>query len=74
MNIHLLLVSLTTGVLGIAALSVAGCDKPGPPANRSQVRQFACPMHADIVKGVPGNCPKCGMNLVEKALPNEVTK
>ena len=26
--------------------------------------QFTCPMHAEIVQDKPGNCPKCGMNLV----------
>lgn len=26
--------------------------------------QFTCPMHPEIVRNAPGNCPKCGMNLV----------
>ena len=27
---------------------------------------YVCPMHPQIVKGEPGNCPICGMNLVKK--------
>ncbi|HEX5152825.1 MAG TPA: copper-translocating P-type ATPase [Parafilimonas sp.] len=27
-------------------------------------KQYTCPMHPEIVKDKPGNCPKCGMNLV----------
>lgn len=28
--------------------------------------KYVCPMHPQIVKDEPGNCPICGMNLVEK--------
>lgn len=27
---------------------------------------YTCPMHPQIQKDEPGNCPICGMNLVEK--------
>ena len=26
---------------------------------------FVCPMHPEVQKCKPGNCPKCGMNLKE---------
>jgi Cu+-exporting ATPase len=36
---------------------------PGaPPANAI----YTCPMHPEIVKKEPGNCPICGMKLVPK--------
>jgi Cu(I)/Ag(I) efflux system membrane fusion protein len=28
--------------------------------------QYSCPMHPEVVSDKPGNCPKCGMALVEK--------
>ncbi len=34
--------------------------------------QYVCPMHPRIVRGEPGNCPICGMNLVQKRI-NAVT-
>lgn len=27
-------------------------------------QQYTCPMHPEIIQDKPGNCPKCGMNLV----------
>ncbi len=27
-------------------------------------QKYTCPMHPEVVKDVPGKCPKCGMNLV----------
>jgi membrane fusion protein, copper/silver efflux system len=28
--------------------------------------QYTCPMHPEVISDKPGNCPKCGMTLVEK--------
>jgi membrane fusion protein, copper/silver efflux system len=28
--------------------------------------EYTCPMHDDVVQEKPGQCPKCGMDLVEK--------
>jgi len=28
-------------------------------------KKYTCPMHPEIVTDKPGNCPKCGMTLVE---------
>lgn len=27
-------------------------------------QQYTCPMHPEVIKDIPGNCPLCGMNLV----------
>ena len=32
---------------------------------------YVCPMHAQIVRGEPGSCPICGMDLVEKKAPRQ---
>lgn len=42
-NIHLLLASLTAGVLGLAALGVVAGDKFAPPANGAKNQQYAGP-------------------------------
>ncbi len=34
---------------------------------------YVCPMHPQIVKDEPGNCPICGMNLVKKEPPKAAT-
>lgn len=33
---------------------------------KSENVKYTCPMHPVVVHDEPGNCPKCGMNLVEK--------
>lgn len=35
-------------------------------AGDSVAMQYTCPMHPEVVQTTPGNCPKCGMKLVEK--------
>lgn len=29
-----------------------------------QPKRYTCPMHPEIIQDKPGNCPKCGMNLI----------
>jgi len=33
---------------------------------KSQIEMYTCSMHPEVVQDQPGNCPKCGMKLVEK--------
>jgi hypothetical protein len=33
---------------------------------KQQTVMYTCPMHPEVVQDHPGNCPKCGMKLVEK--------
>ncbi|MGI4739175.1 MAG: efflux RND transporter periplasmic adaptor subunit [Janthinobacterium lividum] len=37
------------------------------PVAASAAAQYTCPMHPQIVRGAPGSCPICGMDLVPKA-------
>jgi predicted RNA-binding Zn-ribbon protein involved in translation (DUF1610 family) len=31
-------------------------------------KEYVCPMHADVTSDKPGECPKCGMALVEQKM------
>jgi len=33
---------------------------------KDMAKSYTCPMHPEIMSDKDGNCPKCGMNLVEK--------
>jgi hypothetical protein len=51
--------------LAIAASAVTlatGCTKSGRPT--VAVRRWHCPMHPEIIRDGPGDCPICGMKLV----------
>lgn len=39
--------------------------------NTSEPKTYTCPMHPEEVSDKPGNCSKCGMNLVEKESQSE---
>ncbi len=34
---------------------------------------YTCPMHPEIIRNAPGNCPICGMKLVPKKPSNQST-
>jgi len=61
-----ILPSLLTLAIALAAFAVTGCNKSEGHSGHAQ--QYTCPMkeHSDVVSDKPGNCPKCGMKLVEK--------
>lgn len=41
-----------------------GAGTADAPAPDPQKKQWTCPMHPEIVRSEPGNCPICGMKLV----------
>jgi membrane fusion protein, copper/silver efflux system len=53
-------------LLGAAIPAMTGCKTSEPAASVSHAVQYTCPMHPQIVRDAPGNCPICGMTLVEK--------
>lgn len=62
-----ILTAMAALTLGVAALNVTGCKKSDPAATTdSQAVKYTCPMDPEVVKDAPGDCPKCGMKLVEK--------
>jgi membrane fusion protein, copper/silver efflux system len=55
------------GLLLLLALVVYGCNTQTRKDNHQQSaskQQYRCPMHHEIVRDKPGNCPICGMDLV----------
>ncbi len=45
---------------------------PKPAANPDLPLTYTCPMHPEIHSDKPGNCPKCGMKLVQEKEKNNV--
>ncbi len=48
---------------------VAAAHSNRPPAKEGKQAEYTCPMHHEIVRNGPGDCPVCGMALE----PREVT-
>ena len=44
------------------------------PENNHQAEVYTCPMHPEIIRDKPGNCPICGMNLVKKIMEGQATE
>jgi len=57
---------LVAVALGLCAFSVTGCKESASSESNAQAQHYTCPMHPEVVKDAPGDCPKCGMKLVEK--------
>ena len=53
-------------MLGAAIPAMTGCKTSESATTSSQTMKYTCPMHPEIVRDAPGNCPICGMALVEK--------
>ena len=68
MKIQPILSALTALAVGIAVFGVTGCNKSDHEHSDSDghTHQYTCPMHPEVVKDTAGDCPKCGMKLVEK--------
>ena len=60
-------VILITGLILInfSVYRVYSQTQQNKPA-KQQTILYTCPMHPEVVQNLPGNCPKCGMKLVEK--------
>ncbi len=56
--------------VALAPMPVLAQDpKPSPAPSTAPAKEavkYTCTMHPEVVKDKPGNCPKCGMKLVEK--------
>ena len=70
-------ITALVAVIGISGLALAGCSgssqtdtstqPTNEPAQKSeQAVRYTCSMHPEVLQDKPGDCPKCGMKLVEK--------
>ena len=58
--------SIWIAALAASAFALTGCKEPNQSDNAATAKQYTCPMHPEVVKDKSGDCPKCGMKLVEK--------
>jgi Cu(I)/Ag(I) efflux system membrane fusion protein len=60
--LNVMLVSVAIG----SAVAFVGCSSDHAGSKTEKAAQYTCPMHPEVVKNQPGDCPKCGMKLIEK--------
>jgi Cu(I)/Ag(I) efflux system membrane fusion protein len=62
-------------LLAVAVVAMTGCNKSeqkqsdnqtGQTSQTNKAIQYTCSMHPEVVQDMPGKCPKCGMELIEK--------
>jgi membrane fusion protein, copper/silver efflux system len=57
--------AVVIALAGAAAVIVSGCrENTGPGIHAKEKQLYTCPMHPQIIRDKPGECPICGMNLV----------
>ena len=62
----LIVIALVAVALASVVVTVSGCKDKASSQSSGQAVKYTCGMHPDVVQDKPGNCPKCGMALVEK--------
>ena len=75
-KIHHSAVVAILAALTVTTLALAGCTGSGKtdtsrqssnqPVQGEKTVRYTCSMHPEVVQDKPGDCPKCGMKLVEK--------
>jgi hypothetical protein len=58
--------SLVFVVIGLSGIALCSCSRDQAAGKSDKAAQYTCPMHPEVAKDRPGDCPKCGMKLVEK--------
>lgn len=66
MKKSLILFALATIALGACNSSVKNTEKSDTTATAKKKGKYTCTMHPDLTFDKPGDCPKCGMALVER--------
>jgi Cu(I)/Ag(I) efflux system membrane fusion protein len=65
------LVVIVLSIIGLAIYFFA--TKSNEPVEKQHQKElYTCPMHPQIIRDKPGNCPICGMALVKKITQNHV--
>lgn len=67
------LVVIVLSIIGLAIYFFATKSNE-PLENQHQKELYTCPMHPQIIRDKPGNCPICGMALVKKTVQNNVVE
>ncbi|PWK79748.1 Cu+-exporting ATPase [Mucilaginibacter oryzae] len=66
MKKNLILFALAALALGACNSTVKNKEKADTTAAAKKKGKYTCTMHPDLTFDKPGDCPKCGMALVER--------
>ncbi|MFV7234767.1 efflux RND transporter periplasmic adaptor subunit [Flavobacterium sp. ZB4R12] len=68
--------SLVVTVISIIGMAIYffAIKSNEPVENQRQKEVYTCPMHPEIIRNKPGNCPICGMILVKKVSNNHAVE
>ena len=59
---------------GFVITSFTGCDSKAKIEQLAKDEMYTCTMHNEVMSDKPGECPKCGMDLVKQKMTEEQKK
>jgi membrane fusion protein, copper/silver efflux system len=65
-NAVFVVATLSLGLMACTMVDPSGQDKGNNQGTAVQKKMFVCSMHPNVIQDKPGDCPLCGMALIEK--------
>ena len=76
LTLLLIQISVIGGIVSCTGKKMNAHDSQNKLENEPAKKQFVCSMHPQVVQDKPGDCPLCGMSLIEKIVdknPADIT-
>ncbi len=69
-KIYVIAIALITGSFVFTACNNGNKPKTSTEKTVAQKEVYSCEMHPEVISNKPGTCPKCGMELTKKMVPD----
>jgi len=69
-KVYVIAIALLAGSFVFTACGGGASSKTSTEKAVAQKEVYSCEMHPEVISDKPGKCPKCGMELTKKMVPD----